>query len=72
MLMKRVALIGKIGKASSHQGKDWTLSRQGARHEVWVCGATTVTIPRHRDINEMTAKAIQKQLESELGAAWWK
>jgi mRNA interferase HicA len=70
--MKRVLLIGKIRKASAEQGKTWTLNRQGAQHEVWVCGTTTVTIPRHRDINEMTAKGIQKQLEAELGTEWWR
>jgi mRNA interferase HicA len=70
--VKRIALVGKISKAAARQGRGWTLVRQGARHEVWTCGSTTITIPRHRDINEMTAKAIQKQLEPELGTEWWR
>lgn len=31
--------------------------REGKQHEVWRCGATLVTIPRHREINEYTPKA---------------
>lgn len=46
--------------------------RQGGRHEVWLCGRTKVTIPRHREINEITAQAIFKTLEAELGHAWWR
>ncbi len=39
---------------------------------MWQCGRTTVTIPRHREINEMTARAIFTTLEAELGVGWWK
>jgi hypothetical protein len=45
---------------------------QGGRHEVWQCGNTKVTIPRHREINEITVRAILKILEAELGPGWWR
>jgi len=48
------------------------LIRQGGRHEVWQCGRTKVTIPRHREINEITAQGIFTTLEAELGRGWWK
>jgi hypothetical protein len=39
---------------------------------VWLCGSTKVTIPQHREINEITARAILKTLEAELGLGWWR
>jgi hypothetical protein len=46
--------------------------RQGANHEWWRCGSTGVAIPRHREIPELTARAIFRELEIELGSHWWK
>jgi len=31
-----------------------------------------VTIPRHREINELTALAVERLLEAELGEGWWR
>jgi Asp-tRNA(Asn)/Glu-tRNA(Gln) amidotransferase A subunit family amidase len=39
---------------------------------IWQCGVTKVTIPRHREINELTAGAIFRALEDELGRGWWR
>jgi hypothetical protein len=46
--------------------------RQGGRHEVWQCGKTKITIPRHREINQLTAEAIFRDLERDLGRGWWR
>jgi hypothetical protein len=46
--------------------------RQGANDEWWRCGSTGVAIPRHREIPELTARAIFRELETELGSHWWK
>ncbi len=35
----------------------WWLLRQG-KHEIWTNGVLTIPVPRHKEINEMTAKAI--------------
>jgi mRNA interferase HicA len=35
----------------------WWLLRQG-KHEIWTNGDLTIPVPRHKEINEMTAKAI--------------
>jgi len=48
------------------------MERQGKRHEIWRCGSTTFPVPRHREINELTAVGILKDLEGELGKDWWK
>jgi mRNA interferase HicA len=34
------------------------LVRQGANHELWSLGGQRLTIPRHREINERTARGI--------------
>jgi hypothetical protein len=46
--------------------------RQGKNHEVWQCGTTKLTIPRHAEINEYTAEGIMKDIEDELGEGWWR
>ncbi len=62
----------RIQRAAEAHGMAWRLLWQGGRHEVWQCGSTQVTIPRHREVNELTAGAIFKALEPELGRAWWR
>lgn len=39
-------------------GLGWHLARHGARHDIWLRGDRSLAVPRHRDINEMTAQAI--------------
>jgi hypothetical protein len=51
--------------------KEWVHERTG-KHEVWRCGSTVVSIPRHREISEWTAMQIFKDLETELGEKWWR
>ncbi|HXC77456.1 MAG TPA: hypothetical protein VNU19_10425 [Candidatus Acidoferrum sp.] len=70
--MKQSELKKRIQRAAAAQGKAWRLVRQGGRHEVWQCGVTKVTIPRHREINELTAGAMFRALEDELGRGWWR
>lgn len=43
----------------------WTLIREGGNHEVWGNGKGQQTaVPRHRETNELTAKAIIKNAEN--------
>jgi hypothetical protein len=37
-----------------------------------MCRRTGVAIPRHREIPELTARAILRELETELGKDWWR
>ena len=45
---------------------EWTLVRHGGRHELWRCGASEVVLPRHADINGLTALGVKRMLENEL------
>jgi mRNA interferase HicA len=37
------------------------LMRYGSRHDIWTDGEYEIAVPRHREINEYTARAILKQ-----------
>jgi hypothetical protein len=69
--VKRRDLLQKIGQAARATGRTWHLERQGAEHEVWALSGRQITIPRHREIKEITARAILRQLEEEFGRRWW-
>lgn len=70
--MRRGALLREIGRTARRHGVAWTLVRQGGRHEVWPCGVIEVVIPRHADINDLTALGIKRSLEGELEKGWWR
>ena len=69
--MKRIDLLRMISKAAMEVGSPWVMTREGGNHSIFTLRETTVQIPRHRDIDELTAKAIMKHLEKELGTNWW-
>jgi len=54
--MKRDLLLRNLRKLGTLE-----LKRNGARHDVYTINGADVSIPRHADINEYTAKAILKQ-----------
>ena len=70
--MKREALMSRVRGRARELHLAWNLERRGSRHDLWKCGETVVTIPRHREINELTATGIMKTLERELGEDWWR
>lgn len=69
--MKRRDLLQAIGQAARAHGREWTLRRRGAEHEIWALDGREIAIPRYREIREITARAILRQLEAEFGKRWW-
>ncbi len=53
--MKRRDLVKKLEKAG------FVLDRHGSSHDVYKRGSDEEEIPRHREINELLAKAILKK-----------
>jgi mRNA interferase HicA len=70
--MKRRELLRRLADAAGEAGLAWELVRQGSSHELWRCGGALVTVPRHREINDLTALGICRALETELGEGWWR
>lgn len=60
--MKRVDLLTRISKAAANEGVAFTLVREGGSHSVFRFGTQNVIIPRHREINELTARGILRSL----------
>jgi len=70
--MKRRILLQLIAKGAREQGVEWRLVRQGADHEIWRCESVAVHVPRHRDLNQVTAERTLRDLERALGKDWWR
>ncbi len=69
--MKRRDLIRRIGEAARDRGLTWEIVRQGADHEVCALESHRITIPRHREIVEHTARGVMTAFEEEFGTGWW-
>jgi mRNA interferase HicA len=65
-------LLSKISAAAARAGLEFVLVREGSNHSIFQCGGQRVVIPRHRDINELAARAIMRDLDDQLGKDWWK
>jgi len=39
----------------------WKFERHGSKHDIWTNGEYEIVIPRHKEINEYTSKAILKE-----------
>jgi len=59
--MKQRDLVKKLKAAAKARGVEYR-EEQGSKHmKVWV-GDNQTVIPRHNEVNEITAKAILKQM----------
>lgn len=55
--MKRRDLIKKL------ENSGWWLAREGSNHTIYTNGKQSLPIPRHKEINEITAMKILKKAE---------
>jgi mRNA interferase HicA len=56
--VKRAELLRRLDRLAVSVGAESRFHRHGGRHDVYRFGATTVVVPRHREIEEQTARAI--------------
>lgn len=42
--------------------RGWWPLRQGGSHEVWTNGKENVLVPRHKEIDELTARGVIKKI----------
>jgi mRNA interferase HicA len=52
--MKRNDLVRRL------RAQGWVLLREGGHHSVFTDGVRAISVPRHKEINENTAKAVLK------------
>ena len=69
---KRRDLIRKIEKQARSQGVAFGELREGSKHTIYTLDGVRLVIPRHRDINEITAESIYSDAEVKLGKGWWR
>jgi mRNA interferase HicA len=70
--MRRRDLLARITKAAAERDLKLDQVREGASHTIFRVGSAQFSMPRHSEINEMTARSIMKYLETELGQGWWR
>jgi mRNA interferase HicA len=51
-----------IRKAAKVGGVEFVLVREGSEHSIYRYGTQQLVVPRHRELNEITARAILKDL----------
>ncbi len=56
--MKKRDLVKQLRIIARQRNLDFGLVREGRNHEVWTIGESRLVIPRHREINERTARSI--------------
>jgi mRNA interferase HicA len=61
--MKKRDLVKHLRAVARATGTDLLFVREGANHEVWAIAGERLVIPRHREINELTARAIIRRAE---------
>lgn len=70
--MKREVLVKTMAKAADGKGVEWVFVRSGGQHDIYrLGGSIQISIPRHREINELTARSILKAGEAEFGEDRW-
>lgn len=62
--MKRRDLMKRLSQIAKSEGVDMDV-REGGSHTVVRIGERQTTVPRHAEINEITAKAILRQMKEE-------
>jgi mRNA interferase HicA len=70
--VKRTILLRTIARAANRTGAEWRLVRDRGDHEVWSLDGVLVVVPRHREVNDMTALHIHLDLDCILGPRWWR
>lgn len=60
-----------MSTGAKQSGLPWVMIREGGSHSIFTLGDQRVPIPRHREISDVLAREIMKELEEALGERWW-
>lgn len=64
--MKRRDLLRALRLSAKEAGVDLAIVRNGASYDIYRLGDIVITIPRHNELNEMTARGILKDAAAHL------
>ncbi len=64
--MKRTDLIKRLAKLAKDNGVSWSLVREGGDHSIYEFNGHRIPVPRHREVQEGTARKIIREAEEEL------
>ncbi|MFF3441698.1 hypothetical protein [Streptosporangium sp. NPDC002721] len=69
--MKRNDLLGRMARLARRYGFEFSKSPDvhGGGHDKWYVRGDAVIVPRHTEVNELTAKGILKEWEALLAQA---
>ena len=70
--MKRTDHVREIRLAARGAGLELRLIREGAEHEIWLCGDVQIAIPRHRELTPGVVGNNRHKLITVLGDGWWR
>lgn len=63
--MKRKDLLNEAKRIAKERGEMYNLTEGGSHSLIWFGDVRAAVVPRHNEINEITAKAILKQLKND-------
>lgn len=64
--MKKRDLLKRLGALAREAGVEFTLVRHGGSHDLYALGGRSITIPRHKELNELLARGILRETERYL------
>ncbi len=62
MVVKRRDLLRAAADLGRHAGQEWTLIRSTGGHDVYRIAGRSIPVPRHKEINERTARGILRDV----------
>lgn len=66
--MKQADLVKRVRKMAKEVDLSFELKREGGNHTIYELGGKKIVVPRHREINELTAKGILKTAEEAVAS----
>jgi len=60
-VVKNGVLLQELRKIAKAKGLTLNLVRHGGNHDLYELGTVRLTVPRHPEVNEMTAKSIIRE-----------
>ncbi|MBO9056139.1 hypothetical protein JYQ29_03980 [Curtobacterium flaccumfaciens pv. flaccumfaciens] len=61
--MKRTELLRRLARKADENDVEFVFHRHGGSHDLFRFGRNTVVVPRHREVEEMTAPGIVRDCD---------